>query len=115
MKWFVNSLEVGTKLCTLLSEYMQIYIYLLGCFKNKEPVSHNVTANLIKLKEDIKKYSAFVSELDFRPVCPLGGASVRMKRMGDELTYYTDIMLSSIKTNKRIPDNVRALPQSDWW
>jgi len=35
--------------------------------------------------------------------------------MGEHLDYWIDIMVSSVKTKKRIPDDVRPLATKNWW
>jgi len=44
-----------------------------------------------------------------------GGSLVRRRDIGEHLDYWTQIMLSSIKQGKRIPDDVRPLPTKNWW
>ena len=62
-----------------------------------------------------EKYNDKVKASPRKAIDKLGGSIVRRGMMGEHLDYWTSIMLSSIKSGKRIPDDVRELPKKEWW
>jgi len=70
---------------------------------------------ILVLRRKIEKYNAKVKASPRKAIDTLGGSIVRRGMMGEYLDYWTSIMLSSIKTGKRIPDDVRELPKKEWW
>ena len=100
----------------MLFEYIDIYRKLQICFDTGDwSRETEILRELKAIKPKIKDYLLFVESKNGKPVDLFGGASVRRKDMGEHLDYWTDIMVSSIKTKKRIPDDVRPLATKNWW
>ena len=82
-------------------------------FFNK--IAHFLLERVEKKREKIEKYNDKVKASPRKAIDKLGGSIVRRGMMGEHLDYWTSIMLSSIKSGKRIPDDVRELPKKEWW
>lgn len=114
--WLADCFDVCRRLCALLFEYTDIYRKLQICFDTSDwSMEPEIIKNLETIKPKIKDYLLFADSKNGDPVDLFGGASVRRKDMGEHLDYWTDIMVSSIKTKKRIPDDVRPLATKNWW
>jgi len=108
--WLCECFEMGTKLTGLLHKYMLIYSEL-----HKDLAAPGAEERIHILRKEITDYIAWVDASPRKPVDKFGGSLVRRRDIGEHLDYWTQIMLSSIKQGKRIPDDVRPLPTKNWW
>lgn len=115
LKWLCECFDMGARLCLLFEEYMKIYQELDNKFKSNSSDFAYEKETLKSLKSHIADYLAFVDTISGNPVDKFGGAEVRRREMGEHLDYWVDIMLLSIETNNRIPDNIKPLATKEWW
>lgn len=130
--WLCDCFVMGSRLCGLLYEYMGIYAGLERNFEKAEGTGwSNIESDLQgaatsrtawdyiddieKLREKNQEFCDYVASSGAKPLDKLGGSMVRRKEMGEFLEYNTSIMLSSIRTGKRIPDDRKPLPTKRWW
>lgn len=113
--WLCECFEMGTKLTGMLHEYMLIYSELHPSFAEGKEVRADLADAINALRTKIADYIAWVDASPRKPIDKFGGSLVRRRSMGEQLDYWTSIMLSSIKQGKRIPDDVRPLPTKQWW
>ncbi|MBQ4527293.1 MAG: hypothetical protein II998_04395 [Clostridia bacterium] len=116
LEWLSGCFDVCRKLCGLLSQYMSIYKKLQTSFDTGDWKNESlIISELEAIKPKIKDYLSFVDVKKGSPIDLFGGASVRQIEIGEHLDYWTDIMMSSVKSKKRIPDDVRPLATRNWW
>ncbi len=115
MEWLCDCAQMGKKLTALFYEYMLIYTELDSAFAKGEAFRTGLIDDINALKVKINSYNEWIDGSDRKPIDKLGGGLVRRKNMGDMLDYWTSLMISSIKTNKRIPDDTKPLPVKRWW
>lgn len=115
LEWLTECFEMGSKLTALFSEYMDSYAELAADFREQRPFRDGLTEEIEALRSRVREYRDWVAASPRKPIDRLGGSLVRREDMGEHLEYWTDIMLSSIRTHKRIPDDVRALATKKWW
>ena len=115
IEWLCDCAQMGKKLTSLFYEYMLIYAELDNAFINGEKFREGIIDDINALKVKIADYNAWVDASGRKPIDKLGGGLVRRKNMGEMLEYWTSLMISSIKTNKRIPDDAKPLPVKRWW
>ena len=114
--WLKECFDVCTRLCSLLSEYMNIYKKLQSSFDTSKWDNESLIISELKaIKPRIKDYLSFVDSKKGNAIDVFGGASVRRREIGEHLDYWTDIMMSSVKTKKRIPDDAKPLAVKNWW
>lgn len=112
--WLCECFEMGSHLTKLLYKYMCIYEELHGLIEKKKDAMH-IADNIDKLRKEIGYYLEWVEASPRKPFDKFGGSLLRRYEIGEHLDYWTKIMLSSIKTGKRIPDDVRPLATRNWW
>lgn len=115
LEWLTECFEMGSKLTALFSEYMDIYAELAADFRKQRPFRDDLAGEIEALRSRVREYRDWVAASPRKPIDRLGGSLVRREDMGEHLEYWTDIMLSSIRTHKRIPDDVRPLASKKWW
>ena len=113
--WFAECFDFCTDLIELFKDYMNIYSELHPSLGEGRQVRADLEGEILVLRGKIEKYNAKVKASPRKAIDTLGGSIVRRGMMGEYLDYWTSIMLSSIKTGKRIPDDVRELPKKEWW
>lgn len=115
LTWLFECFDMGMRLTGLLYEYMLIYGELHSGLGKTDFCADEQTTRIEALRIKIADYLAWVDASDRKPIDKFGGSLVRRRDIGEHLEYWTSIMLSSIRTGKRIPDDVRPLPKKDWW
>ena len=115
LEWLFDCAQMGKKLTGLFYEYMLIYTELDKAFSGGEDFRDGIIDDINALKVKIKDYNNWIDSSSRKPIDKLGGGLVRRKNMGDMLDYWTSLMISSINTNKRIPDDAKPLPVKRWW
>ena len=113
--WLYDCAQMGKKLTSLFYEYMLIYTELDNAFVMNKKFRDGIIDDINALKVKIADYNAWVDASERKPIDKLGGGLVRRKNMGEMLDYWTSLMISSVKTNKRIPDDAKPLPVKRWW
>jgi len=113
--WLCECFEMGSMLTALLHEYMVLYGQLHPSFGEGKAVRADLAAEIEKLRGKIHEYIAWVDASPRKPIDKFGGSLVRRRSMGEQLDYWTGLMLSSIRTGKRIPEDVKPLPTKKWW
>lgn len=113
--WLKDSFYMGMNLTEFLSRYMCIYEKISNHFSDNRDLPDDIENELAKLNEDVSEFTTYLESLNLKPIDVLGGAIVRRDVMMDFLTYNISLMQSSIRTNKRIPDDRRELPKKSWW
>ena len=115
LEWLSESFEMGEKLTGLLTQYMEIYILLDALMKEKNDAFDGIVSQINLLREKIKVYRRWLTLSHRIPFDVLKGSLVHRERIGEHLDYWTSLMLSSIETGKRVPDNFRPYETKNWW
>ncbi len=115
LEWLSESFEMGEKLTALLGEYMGLYIKLDNIMKEKIPVPDCLVEEINSLKGKINSYMNWLEKTNRKPFDVLKGSLVHRERIGEHLDYWTGLMLSSIESGKRVPDNLRPYETKNWW
>ena len=115
LTWLEDCFNMGQMLTECLFKYMTIYGKILPWFTDKTVDITGAEDEIYALREEIKQYLDWVEASERKPFDRFGGSLVRRYEIGEHLDYWTRIMLSSLKTGKRIPDDVRPLATRQWW
>ncbi len=113
--WLAECSDMGSRLTALLHKYMLIYTELDTCITKGEKCRDGICDDIASLRAEISAYNSWIDSLPRKSIDKLGGGLVRRKNMGEMLDYWTNLMLSSIKQGKRIPDDAKPLPVKRWW
>jgi len=111
---FRECFYMGAMLCDLLTRYMELYQELRDCFDENRDKRHLIE-QILELQNLVDEFGKYVNSLDVKPVDKFEGIFIRRKEMADFLVYNTDIMLASIRQNKRIPDGLRDAIKHEWY
>lgn len=115
MKFIRECFNMGAQLCTLLEEYMDYYHTIDKCFREKNPFPADMIENLTALRKKGKDFQKYLAENKGNPIDFFGGAMIRRDELGDFVDYQPSLMIKSIETNKRIPDDRRPWRKTAWW
>ncbi len=115
VSWMNDNFKLMSRYTALLVGYMRCYKTVLAHFEFGSEIPNEVNEELLKIKNaaDVLLKEARSSTL--KAICPLGGATVRRDDIADFISYNSEIMLRSIKENKRIPSRLRPLRTRDHW
>jgi len=115
LKWFRDSLDMGTHLTEYLARYMHFFHRVDDLFDDGKTPAEDLEKELGRLSNEVEEYRSHLDGLNIKPFDLLGGAMVWRDHMMDFLLYNIGLMISSIQTNKRIPDNRRELVKAGGW
>lgn len=114
--WFGECLTMGSRLTELLDLYMGVYAEVDRHFAGGTTLRAGIEEEIERIREGAKEFvGRFVDRPGVKPMDKLGGSMVRRAFMADFLEYNAELMLASIRTGKRIPDNRRPLAKKTWW
>ena len=133
-KWMAENFSLCEKFTYMLYRYMLCYKAVhqyfasvntdlkkddeSNCLKKAiflETDGRNVEEELVALQEEASALMEEINALQLVPIDPLGGAMIRREHLCDFISYNAEIMLRSIRENKRIPSGLRPLPKRESW
>ncbi len=115
VKWLSNNFIICEKFTDMLVRYMNCYKKVNAYFEFGEAIPEDVQPALEALKKEADDFLLEINGMNLKPIDLLGGALARRDEIADFLSYNAEIMLRSIKEDKRIPSNLRPLKQKTHW
>jgi len=115
MEFLRECFVMGEKLCSLLDEYMGYYHIIDKCFRQKSEIDQSVTDSINAFRTKVDAFNRYLREHKGKPLDFLEGAMIRRDELGEFLDYQSSLMLKSIETGKRIPDDRRPWKTVSWW
>ncbi|MBE7034146.1 MAG: hypothetical protein E7406_07985 [Ruminococcaceae bacterium] len=115
MAFIKECFNMGTMLCTHLEEYMGYYHIIDKCFRENTSFSENMIETLNEFRAKAADFRKYLEENKGQPLDFFGGAMIRRDELGEFLDYQPSLMIKSIETNKRVPDDRRPWRKTAWW
>lgn len=115
MIFIKNCFVMGEKLCSLLSEYMGFYYLLDKSLRKNAEIAPKVTDDINEFRAKVSEFRKYLDENKGNPLDFFGGAMIRREELGEFLDYHSSLMLQSIRTGKRIPEDRRPWRETSWW
>ncbi len=115
VKWLFDNFTICEKFTDMLVRYMNCYKKVNAYFEFGEKIPEEVQPALEALKKEADELLSEINGMNLKAIDLLGGALARRDEMADFLSYNAEIMLRSIKEDKRIPSNLRPLKQKTHW
>lgn len=107
-------LKINQPLIRLFYDYIKLYRRLNHHFQENIPADGLISELNTLLQQVLQERNAF-SALDLQFEDAMDGAFARRKELIDTLQYNLLLMQESLRTNRRIPENRKALEEENWW
>lgn len=115
LKSFRDMLSLNNYLVSFWNRYLQLYA-MTEKFVKEGKGDKNIILSLINvLLEEVRTEHKRHKEMKFEYVDAMLGALARREEMLEVQEYNLELMIQSIETNKRIPDNRKILHKEIWW
>ncbi len=110
-----EGLAVVSELCQLMVRYIDAYRMAAEWFTAGVPLEGGFRESVRAIVDDAEAYRKRLAESGRTAVDPLGGAIARRDELFDLIAYNAGLILQSIETNLRIPENRRPDVTRQWW
>ncbi|MBR6748713.1 MAG: hypothetical protein IKM07_07215 [Clostridia bacterium] len=107
--------RMNTKLCSLLTRYMDLYIEADAALTGGAPCRDDIFARARGLIHDADRVLEAIRADDYKPFDPLGGVLIRRDAVADLVSYGTSQIIQSLETGERIPPVRRDPVVRNWW
>lgn len=115
IEFLYRSTDMTQSLCKLLADYMELYVWLDGCFESGNDLP---TESVEKCREIIKNANNWLQIFKndgYEPFDPFGGIYVRREEIFEFISYSAGQMIKSINENSRTPSTRRPPNEQRWW
>lgn len=103
------------KLCRLLTRYMNLYIEADCYFKSGVPYNEDIVERAESVAREAESALEKIAAENLLPFDVYGGIFTRREEIFEFISYSSGQIIKSILSNKRIPDEKRALKSRNWW
>ncbi len=110
-----DSCVINARLCRYLTRYMDLYRAADGHFRTGTKLDGEFHKNARFLIDETENYRKTLAAMNLRAFDPLGGVILRRDEGFDFISYHVGLILQSLETGKRIPENRRPEPTRMWW
>lgn len=111
IKDLLMMLNLTTPLVDTLCDYMKLYkdadLYIAKGVGDKD--------TLLKRADAVAEFANANKGVKLEPVDVMGGANSRREELFETVIYNLGLIKSSLKTDKRIPDDRKQLQDEYWW
>lgn len=110
-----DSCETNARLCRCLARYMDLYREADFCFAERKKPEAGFEESAIVLIGKAEAQRERFREDNCRPFDPMGGALQKRDEAFEFIAYQTGLILQSLHTGKRIPEDRRPEKEWLWW
>jgi len=110
-----DSAAICTKLCSLLTRYMDLYMEADAALSGGKPCEEDIVARCEGVIRDADRVLAAVRADGREPFDSLGGILLRRDSVADLVSYGASQIIQSLQTGERIPPKRRDPVKRNWW